>query len=86
MFACRIWGFPFGVSTLVVILRCRVSFRVRGRASEVPEVGSTLCPGRKAGAVVVCGLMADRNGLTNVPVHWASRRIVGRFRPLATGR
>ena len=46
------------------IVECRI-------ASSSVEGG--LCPGREAGAVVICGLTADRNGLTNVPVLWASQ-------------
>lgn len=37
----------------------------------------TLCPGRKAGAVVVRGLTADRNGPTKGLILRASRWIAG---------
>ena len=38
--------------------------------------GAPMDPGRKAGAVAVFGVTADRNGPTDFPVLRASRRIV----------
>ena len=37
---------------------------------------AALCPGRKAGAVVVCGFALDRNGATDFPIFRAFRWIV----------
>ena len=48
---------------------------VRRRPGAVPRTALSLCPGPEVGAVVVFGLTADRNSLTDFPILWACQRI-----------
>ena len=67
------------MSTLIagpIMGACNRNGAWESASAATRRTAAALCPGRKAGAVVVGSVMLDRDGLTSFPILRISRRIV----------